>query len=146
MRFGGFISEEFTSFGVEARFVSGEGSRKPGTGHFEGEKAVFLFGLPLGPEPIGTDCVLDDRLRGDLHRTGCGVLNGATALDIDANLHAASVKTPGPVELAVANEIVPFHADTISVKISVERFPFTADFRPDRCFVGFFGSRHRLTK
>lgn len=115
---------------------------QPAPRQFHSEEAVSLPGVPVRPQTAFVRRVMSDSLRIDYCGLRGAFVNGATALEIDANFEALRMKTAGPIERSPALKIVPFNAHAIARKASKKLTPFPFDFSPDRFLTDIIPFQH----
>ena len=107
------------------------GLAQPTPRQFHGEKAVSLPRVTVRPQSVLVRGIVSDSLGIDDGGLRRPFVNGATALEIDANFKTLRVETARPIQHAQALKVVPFNADTLARKASKEWTPFSLDPSPN---------------
>ena len=118
-------------FTVQDCFVTAHCLSEPAARNFHCEKAVSLPRVPVRPQAALVRLIVSNPLRIDDRGLRRPFVNGATALEIDANFKTLRVETARPIQHAQALKVVPFNADTLARKASKEGTPFSLDPSPN---------------
>jgi hypothetical protein len=92
---------------------------------------MYLPSVPIGSQTSFIRSIISHSLRIHDGRGRRVLVNGPTALEIDANLETLRMETPRPVEGFGTFKIMPFHTDTFTDKTAKQRSPFPFNAGPD---------------